>query len=100
MEICVLYPDQLGCCKNVILRNLVLIAIGLFAGITGTHKSLVDIYMAITAPDPYYGNCAFGNGSIFNLTNVACAKYNVTFNTTFENFAVPIVPTTILPTSS
>lgn len=43
MEICVLYPDQLGFCYNVILRNLVLIFIGLFALITGTHKSVFDI---------------------------------------------------------
>lgn len=43
MEICVLYPDQLGRCYNVILRNLVLILIGMFALITGTHKSMVDI---------------------------------------------------------
>lgn len=47
MEICVLYPDKLGVCYNVILRNLVLIVIGMFALITGTHKSVADILHAM-----------------------------------------------------
>lgn len=84
MEICVLYPDQLGKCYNVILRNIVLIAIGLFAGITGTHKSLVDIYVAITTPDPYYGYCHFTNGTFANTTNIICTSVNGVLNNSTE----------------
>lgn len=47
MEICVLYPDKLGWCYNVVLRNIVLILIGMFALITGTHKSMTDIINSI-----------------------------------------------------
>lgn len=47
MEICVLYPDKLGWCYNVVLRNIVLILIGLFALVTGTHKSMSDIISSI-----------------------------------------------------
>ncbi|XP_031641119.1 proton-coupled amino acid transporter-like protein CG1139 [Contarinia nasturtii] len=43
MEICVLYPNNWGRCGHVVIRNVILIAIGLFALITGTNKSLVDI---------------------------------------------------------
>lgn len=94
MEICVLYPDQLGCCKNVILRNVVLIAIGLFAGITGTHKSLVDIYVAITKPDSYSVNCLFQNGTTgFNITNVLCDIANGTIHNITTTTPLPFIST-------
>lgn len=59
MEICVLYPDKWGFCYNVILRNAVLIIIGMFALITGTHKSISDIIVAIQKER---------NETMFNLT--------------------------------
>lgn len=50
MEICVLYPDRLGWCYNVVIRNLILIIIGMFGLVTGTHKSVVDIIVSFQAP--------------------------------------------------
>lgn len=49
MEICVLYPDKWGRFNHVVIRNVLLIAIGLFALITGTNKSLTDIVKKFTA---------------------------------------------------
>lgn len=50
MEICVLYPDKLGRFNWVVIRNVVLIVIGGFGLVTGTHKSLVDIIDSFRAP--------------------------------------------------
>lgn len=46
MEICVLYPDNWGRCGIVVIRNVILIVIGLFGLVTGTHKSVVDIIVS------------------------------------------------------
>lgn len=50
MEICVLYPDKLGRFNWVVIRNVVLIVIGGFGLVTGTHKSLVDIIDSFRTP--------------------------------------------------
>lgn len=50
MEICVLYPDNWGRCGIVVIRNVILIAIGLFGLVTGTHKSIVDIIVSFQTP--------------------------------------------------
>lgn len=50
MEICVLWPDRLGPFNWVVIRNVILIAIGLFGLVTGTNKSIVDIIDSFRTP--------------------------------------------------
>lgn len=50
MEICVLWPNQLGPCYWVVIRNVILIVIGLFGLVTGTNKSIVDIIDSFRTP--------------------------------------------------
>lgn len=64
MEICVLYPDRLGRCYIVIIRNIILIIIGMFALITGTNKSLSDIITTFQTPQ----NATVLNNTISILT--------------------------------
>lgn len=50
MEICVLYPDNWGRCGIVVIRNVILIVIGLFGLVTGTNKSIADIIVSFQTP--------------------------------------------------
>lgn len=43
MEICVLWPNNLGRFNIVVIRNLLLIAVGMLGLVFGTQKSLADI---------------------------------------------------------
>lgn len=56
MEICVLYPDKWGRCCHVVIRNVILIVIGLFGLVTGTNKSIVDIIVSFQSPVESFNN--------------------------------------------
>lgn len=67
MEICVLWPDNLGRFNHVVIRNLLLIAVGGLGLVAGTHKSLSDIIISFQTP----------------VSNVILANATHTTNTTY-----------------
>lgn len=45
IEICILYPNNFGKFKHVLIKNVILIIIGIFAGALGTGLAINDIVM-------------------------------------------------------